>query len=79
MNKLSTQELVATYKNYSYTSIQLVIAQFEEELTWKEDERFIPTYTKEDRKELIEALLLLEKVKYEEEQKEWFFHFQRKE
>ena len=78
MNKLSTQELVATYKNYSYTSIQLVVAQFEEELTWEEDDRFIPTYTKEDRKELIEALLLLEKVKYEEEQKEWFFHFQRK-
>ena len=78
MTKLSTQELVATYKNYSYTSIQLVVARFEEELTWKEDDRFIPTYTKEDRKELIEALLLLEKVKYEEEQKEWFFHFQRK-
>ena len=78
MNKLTTKELVATYKNYSYTSIQLVIAQFEEELTWEEDDRFIPTYTKEDRKELIEALLLLEKVKYEEEQKEWFFHFQRK-
>ena len=78
MNKLSTQELVATYKNYSYTSIQLVVAQFEEELTWKEDDRFIPTYTKEDRKELIDALLLLEKVKYEEEQKEWFYYFQRK-
>ena len=78
MNKLTTQELVATYKNYSYTSIQKVVARFEEELTWEEDDRFIPMYTKEDRKELIEALLLLEKVKYEEEQKEWFFHFQRK-
>lgn len=78
MEKLTTEELVATFKNYSYTSIQKVVAQFEEELTWKEDDRFIPMYTKEDRKELIAALLILEKVKYEEEQKEWFFHFQRK-
>jgi hypothetical protein len=78
MEKLTTEEIVSTYKSYSYTSIQKVVAQFEEELTWKEDDRFIPMYTKEDRKELIAALLILEKVKYEEEQKEWFFHFQRK-
>tara|TARA_Y100001938_G_scaffold145351_1_gene221794 strand:- start:1270 stop:1539 length:270 start_codon:yes stop_codon:yes gene_type:complete len=77
MEKLTTKELVATFKSYSYTSIQKVVAQFEEELTWEEDDRFIPMYTKEDRKELIAALLILEKEKYEEEQKEWFYHFQR--
>ena len=77
MEKKTTQELVANYKNYTYTTIQRVIARFEEELTWEEDERFIPTYTKADRRELIEALLILEKVKYEEEQKEWFWHFSK--
>ena len=77
MEKQTTQELVAQYRSYTYTTIQSVIAQFEEELTWEEDARFIPTYTKADRRELIEALLILEKVKYEEEQKEWFWHFSK--
>lgn len=77
MEKLTTEELVATFKSYSYISIQRKVAEIEEQLTWEEDDRFIPMYTKEDKKELIAALLILEKEKYEEEQKEWFYHFQR--
>ena len=77
MEKQTIAEQVAQYNNYTYSTLQLVVAQLEEELTWEEDARFIPTYTKEDRRELIEALLILEKVKYEEEQKEWFWHFSK--
>lgn len=77
MEKQTIAEQVAQYNSYTYTTLQLVVAQLEEELTWEEDARFIPTYTKEDRRELIEALLILEKVKYEEEQKEWFWHFSK--
>ena len=77
MEKQTIAEQVAQYNNYTYTTLQQVVAQLEEELTWEEDARFIPTYTKEDRRELIEALLILEKVKYEEEQKEWFWHFSK--
>ena len=77
MEKKTIEQQVAEYRSYTYTTIQRVIARFEEELTWEEDERFIPTYTKADRRELIEALLILEKVKYEEEQKQWFWHFSK--
>ena len=50
MDKLTTKQLVTTFKSYSYTSIQKVVARFEEELTWEEDDRFIPMYTKRRQK-----------------------------
>ena len=77
MEKLSTQEFIATFKNAPLSSIRDLIANLEEQLTWEQDDRFIPTYTKEDIKGYLQALVGLEKEKYEEEQKAWFFYFQR--
>tara|TARA_R110000796_G_scaffold237175_1_gene357040 strand:+ start:336 stop:575 length:240 start_codon:yes stop_codon:yes gene_type:complete len=78
MNKQTTQEILSTYKNFTFDSIRLAIVDIEEQLTWSESKLFTPLYSKEEKKAVIEGLLLLEKVKYEEEQKEWFFHIQRK-
>tara|TARA_R100000654_G_scaffold59291_1_gene86032 strand:+ start:474 stop:737 length:264 start_codon:yes stop_codon:yes gene_type:complete len=77
MEKLTTQEFIATFKNAPLSTIRDLICNLEEQLTWKEDDRFIPTYTKEDIKGYLELLVGLEKEKYEEEQKAWFYYFSK--
>ena len=77
MEKQTITEIVAYYKGSSLSTVRAAIRDIEEQLTWTESEHFPPVYSKEEKRQVIAGLLILEKVKYEEEQKEWFWHFSK--
>ena len=53
MNKLTAQQYIDQTFFQTIGSVKKLVADLKEQLTWTESDKFIPLYSKEDKKEIL--------------------------